>query len=335
MTTRTLSDILRGTVAGDMQTVGVMQVIPLLGRATNNAVALVSDVRVSNTNYGHMKFNNQADLPAIVPQHAGYLTNYKAQDHATPVAVMVNKVAELNTAMCIESSRGGQMRGDGTEELIIMPFQLRETAFNTRNINGYSKLWKEIANFSKRLGSSVGGHINRFLDAFRDQVEHFVAEFELLDNQVGAVILINGHLVGVERYASAVHFAEVWETIIRDCYGTLAQEVAEVERIRAVDTRVELGEGFTNLDDIIDGLLQADATEREAVSSLLRSVMNEPLVVVAEGEHSVIGWRLETYKNDHFVGQAITSGSDVLYASIIATQYRRSREPNEVLALAV
>ena len=334
MATRTLSDILRGTVAGDMQTVGVMQVIPLLGRVTNNEVALVSNVRVTNTTYGHMRFNNLADSPAIVPQHAGYLTDYKAQDHATPIAVIVSDVAELNTAMCIESSRGGVLRGDGSEELIIMPFQLRETAFAKRNISEYAKLWRAIGSFAERLGTSVGGHINRFLDAFRDQVEHFVAEFELLDNQVGAIIVINGHVVGVERYASAGHFAEVWETIIRDCYGTLAQEVVEVENIRAVDTRVELGNGYGSLDDIIDGLLHADAAEREAVSSLLRSVMNEPLEVVATGENSSTGWRLETYENDHFVGQAIGDDDNILYASIIATQYRRSREPDEVLAVA-
>lgn len=332
----TVADLLRGCEAGDMQTVGIMQVIPLLGKRIANDVAMTGDVRVSNENYGHMKFSNTADVPAIIPQHAGYLTTYGAQDHATPDAVIVNKEAELNTAMCIEQSQGGRLKGTGDERLIIMPFHLRQEAFPIRSTKRYSKLWDAISDFTSRLGlSRAGGHINVFLEHFQSQLEHFIAEFEHVDRQLGALIFINGHLVGIERYPSAKHFEEVWDTLIRECYGSLAHEVAATEQPRAVDTRIPMASEFDDVDGLVRSLREAQASELEAVTALIRSVLNEPLTVVAEGVSNSTGWKLTTFDNDHFIGQAVSDGDTTLYLSIIATEHRRTREPTVVEAFAL
>jgi hypothetical protein len=100
-----IDDILRGTEPGRMQSVGHMQIIPLLGADDDRFAAPVLEVRT--TAYGTVELRHDGDRPTIVPPGAGWVVEQAAQDHAIGGGVLLasKSVATVNTARCIQRSQ--------------------------------------------------------------------------------------------------------------------------------------------------------------------------------------------------------------------------------------
>ena len=105
----TIAEILRGTEAGRMQSVGYMQVIPLVSDLQDEAFGTPNDAIVGTKGYGSLDFENRGKGILIVPTHAGYIVSQSAQNHAMSHAGILKKGAKrtYNTAMCIQQSQGG------------------------------------------------------------------------------------------------------------------------------------------------------------------------------------------------------------------------------------
>ena len=132
MTTNfTIEDILSGTTTGRMQSVGQMQVIPIFGEDDDTFAP--PEVEVNTTDYGTVNLRNDSDRPTIVPPGAGWVVKQAAQDHAIGSGALM-KAGErktINTAMCIQSSQGGYIRGD-KHPMLILPVALRAPALAKR-----------------------------------------------------------------------------------------------------------------------------------------------------------------------------------------------------------
>ena len=63
----TISEILKGTTAGRMQSVGYMQVIPLISQIEDDRFVSPMEAEVSTKGYGSMVFNNPINKVLIVP----------------------------------------------------------------------------------------------------------------------------------------------------------------------------------------------------------------------------------------------------------------------------
>lgn len=178
-----------------MQSVGYLQIIPLLSDLEDKRFVAPNEIHVSTCDYGSLTFENHTDLITIVPVHAGYVVKEDAQDHAMAHAGIIkqNSDKQYDTAMCIQQHQGGCI-SKGKHKLIILPFSLREKALRSRHQTSFGKLWTSISKFNKKLGAWAEGHLEYFLNKFETELDEFVAEFESVPKQVGAIILLDGNV---------------------------------------------------------------------------------------------------------------------------------------------
>lgn len=326
----TISEILRGMEPGKLQTVGIMQVLPLLGNSDLYDADLISpsdeahQATTGTSNYGSMEFDNSKnDKVLLVPCHVGYVTSQRAQDHAMAHAGLVDKKKRrtFDTAMCVQQTQGG-MISKGQHKMLILPYSLRERALQMRDQKEYGKLWNDISTFNRELGLRTGdrGHLEYFLDHFRKELDQFVAEFECIPQQCGAIILINGQVVGVERAPNPTFWRDVWSPLVRECYGSLAIQVGRQTGPNAVPkTRVPLSGGRINsLDDLEKALTDREEKQDEKAREIIRKLLDEPFT--SENEETMKKYTVVTIKNGQFLGQLVKDETKISYASLFTTK---------------
>jgi len=208
---------------GRVQSVDEMTVVPLVGPDRGNIASPESLNFQSTTQYGTMVFENTDPInPAIVPANI-MERKMGGQDHAMAGSGIVkNRSSQsFNNACCIEESQGGYLRGKGDED--ILPIALRKTLLNIekRRKGDYTKLWPDIKRWLRGVVTSSRAHLRYFYDSehFKEKLEQFAAEFEPVENQIGAVILFAGVPVGIEIMPTAEHWEAYWQQLVRGCYG--------------------------------------------------------------------------------------------------------------------
>jgi hypothetical protein len=261
-----------------------------------------------------------------VPAGAAYMVAQQAQNHALPSAECVQKQATrtFDTAVCVQQSQGGFI-SEGQHELMMLPAALRRAAHPARRQTDFRRLWPAIGEFNAAVGlANAGGHLEQFFERFRAELDHFVAEFEPVPRQVGAVVLVNGTVAGVERSPSADYFRAVWKPLIRECYGSMALVDARKGTAAVPRTRVVLRRA-TSLDDLEVALAEAEAEERRRVGVLLGGVLAAELSVTTDetGQPAIEGLGGD---GQPFVGQCVRDGARVLYCSLVASEKWAQRE---------
>jgi hypothetical protein len=318
----TLQDILRGCEPQKMQSVGIMQVIPLTSDYQDERFISPDQGKVQTSDYGSIKFENLTESLLIVPCNASYIVKQAAQDHAMAQAGIVpgRTRKSYDNAMCVQQNQGGLIK-NADYKLMILPFSLREKALELRNIKKYSKLWKYIENFNKQFGINAGGELVHFFKNFEKELDQFVAEFESVPNQVGAVILINGEVVGIEKAPSTKYWESVWPALIRECYGSLAIEVTRKNKDAKIppDSRSFIRD-VESLEDLKDALDEANEAEKQIAEEKIRELFNEEFE--PKKDEKVDSFTIETIGNKEFSGQIIRERKRILYSSVIATGAR-------------
>ncbi len=315
-------EVLRGCEAGRLQSVGYMQVIPLVSDLNDNRFVspVQCDAAVYTTNYGTLGFRNTSDSVMIVPCHAGYVVKQHAQDHAMAHAGVVAAAGDrsYDTAMCIQASQGGYIQ-QGAYRMLILPHALREHALAKRKTKDFRKLWDDISMFNQRFGVSGQGHLEFFLKTFKKELDEFVAEFECVARQVGAIILIDDRVVGIERAPSHAYWQSIWPSLIRECYGSLAIEAAKANGDRPPDRspRMQLPVEIASLDQLESLIAEIAAQEDEQARSTVRELLDESLDL--QYEETVADVAIDTATSEHFSGQVIRDGEKIVYASLPAT----------------
>ena len=237
--------------------------------------------------------------------------------HAGVVPAAANRC--YDTAMCIQATQGGFIQ-KGSYRMLILPHALRERALELRKKKDYRKLWDDISLFNRNLGIIGEGHLEYFLKSFKKELDEFVAEFECVPNQIGAIVLIDDHVVGIERAPSHEYWLSIWPCLIRECYGSLAIEAAKSKGPHGPkrSPRVSLPLQIESLDEL--ELLIADIArhEDEQTRSIVRELLDEPLTL--DHEESIVDLMIETATSNHLAGQVIREGETVVYASLPATK---------------
>jgi hypothetical protein len=321
-----IREILKGTTAGNLQTVGIMQVIPLLSEIEfTDFVAPGAQANVGTRNYGVMSFDNTSDKTMIIPNNAAYLTKQAAQDHGMTHAGLVKakSTKQYETAACVQQTQGGYI-SKGAHEFTIMPFSIRESSINKRKTGSYSKLWEDIQRFNTGLGiTGRAGHLEYFYDKFKKELDEFAAEFETVAKQVGAIILVNGQVVGVEKAPNYDYWKTLWKELIRGCYASLALEVSTKNKMTEKDLnriRVKLNTSkIKTLDDLESQLNLTENMQKERVSKIVRDLIDDNFT--EELDETLMGAKTQrlNLKHKQFIGQAIKEGESIVYASLVAT----------------
>lgn len=319
-----LSAILDSLRPGRVQSAGYLQVVPLLADAAMKYNITTPDaILVSTCEYGTIVFDNTSSELLIVPLHVGYIVEQEAQNHAMAhVAVVKPKTEEaFDTAMCIQQNQGGFIQADNYK-MITLPFSLREKALNMRNEKSFDRLWNDIGSFNQQFDAKPNGHLENFLNSFKTELDQFVAEFECVPLQVGAIILLDGEIVGVERAPSEAYWNAVWPGLIRECYGSLAIEYMKSKNgnVEIPKGRVLIKEKTDSLDDLEGALLAAEDKQNEIVQAKIKSIETECFEPEEEERTGLV--TIETIENKQFVGQYISANNkhynnSILYASLI------------------
>ena len=215
-----------GLSINGIQSVDEMTVYPIVG-PSHEEIAKPHTLRFKRTsNYGTMVFeNDDQERPAIVPANI-MARGPSAQDHAMSGAGIVGKGESQNfdTACCIQQRQGGLLSENDIEH-DILPIGLRKAFLDPkfRGEKNMSRLWPSITTWLKGMTLKEGGaaHLRYFYSdpTVRKQLEDFSAEFEPMDNQIGAIILFCGVPVGIEIMPSVEHWMSYWKYLIRGCYG--------------------------------------------------------------------------------------------------------------------
>jgi len=217
-----------GIEVGKVQSVDEMTIVPILG-AERGTVAKPSSLIFKRTSsYGTMVFENtDSDKEAIVPANM-MVRGASAQDHAMSSSGVVekSKSRSFNDACCIEERQGGHLSSEGNEE-DVLPINLRLALLNPsiRTTQSYSKLWGNIKKWLQGIKAVKGrssAHLRYFYDTpeIKNELERFAAEFEPVENQIGAIIMFSGIPVGIEIMPSIEHWEAYWKLLIRGCYGS-------------------------------------------------------------------------------------------------------------------
>ncbi|MGR6999760.1 ARPP-1 family domain-containing protein [Yinghuangia aomiensis] len=200
------------------------------------------ELAITTSAYGTLDFRNDTATAVLVPCHLAVVVRQAAQDHAMPRAVVVRPGEGLvyPHAMCVQETQGGLIRG-GRHRLAILPPPLREAAADLPVRPAFDRLWPAVRAFNHSAGLPASGNLVAFLRRFATELDRFVAEFECVAEQVGAIVLIDGEVAGIERAPSSAYWRTLWEPLIRFCYGAEAvrREAAGVPA--GLGTRVALG----------------------------------------------------------------------------------------------
>jgi len=314
--------LLRGCKAGSIQTVGTMSVIPLLSDIIDDRFVSPVKAKFETRNYGHMGFENtESGKILIVPLNVGYVTDKKAQDHAMCTAGVVKNKKTYQNAVCIQQNQGGTVPLN-VYDFMILPWALRENAVALRSEGSYSKLWDSISRYNSTYGLQARGHIDDFLNKFKNELDLFVAEFEVVPKQVGAIFLINGTVFGIERTPSYKYFSEIFKALVRECYGSVAIQLARgIKPVEGVEYnfRHPVEGSVGTLSDIEDALKYANDKMDEAAKSVVRDVIGEEVFFEAEGQQKEEDLDISTVGNSKYNGQVILEGEDKpVYVSLFA-----------------
>ncbi len=206
-----------------IQSVGGMSVLPLVSVKTFEDVGSSEGFTFEGTDdYGTMNFKNDTDVIEIIPSNFMAITKQSAQDHAMATAGFLEPGdrESFNNACCIQSSQDGYISSEAESEFNILPLSLR-TGLNESNrfSTGYDRIWNNIEKFNKDVTERSGSHLEFFFKEFSGELEEFVAEFEVVYDQVGAFIFFGKELMGVEIAPNVEYWKRIWKWLIRGCYG--------------------------------------------------------------------------------------------------------------------
>lgn len=323
---KNLKDRLRSLNAGEVQSVDGMSVIPLIDEDNReyDEISPLEEVDFDGTSsYGTMHYrNNSDDGVGVIPTNQTIISKEMAQDHSMGSSGLVEAGSrvQFENACCIQSSQGGRLTGNKDNHMFgVLPVSLRGILDQyKRNREGYSRLWNSIGNWNKDVVRNPRQALDVFYDEFEDELDNFLAEFEIVKNQIGALVFFGGDLVGVEIAPHKEYWNRVWNWLVRGCYGS---EFLRQNKMGSITSRVSLPDL-----DSCDTIEEIEAT----IESYLTHTRNYFLQSVnpqLEGRNtnyqSVKDINLDFAEvslnsDNNFIGDIVTNkDDDVVYTSLV------------------
>ena len=220
-------EFLNNLTLGTAQTSGPMTVIPLLGEDATNELASFDDITFQRVRtYGSMLFENSSDKPFILPAGYAIMTKQLAQDHGSVYATLLlpELISDVNISCCIQQTQCGYIDGKGINHFNFLPVEIRKNSVlsHTEEITSvsFSRLWPIISEFQKKLIKSTEGNLILFFNKYMDKLLTFNAEFECVDQQRGAIIMVDNEIAGIEIAPTQDYWKHIWNPLIRDAYGS-------------------------------------------------------------------------------------------------------------------
>ncbi|MFC6880927.1 MULTISPECIES: ARPP-1 family domain-containing protein [Actinomadura] len=304
---------LAGHRLGTPQSAGALTMVPISGPAYPGIVPPRTGLKLSRVvGYGQVELRNGApEGVAIVPLHIGYVQD-AAQNHALCRSAFLAAGQSLlfDDACCVQESQGGYLT-ERDQWFFVLPAELRDRALELRGVQGYSKLWRDIADLNARYGLPRRGHLEQILSRKRPVLTQFQSRLELLPGQLGALFFVGGRFAGLEIAPDPRYFAEMWTALVCFAYGVAAWH-AEPDAAAGPAEPYE-ADSLPELRAALD----LDRAERlAAIAGWLADVPTGPVEAVEEERY--LSLRLSTLTGPHLAGQVVSDGDRAVYASLFA-----------------
>jgi len=299
-------------------------------RFANPLTSLVA----GNQNYGEVSFNNQTNKEVIIPTQMAIMTKQSAQNHGMTKGGYIgsNKSTTYHDAGCVQGSQGGHFRG--TQEFRMLPVTIREMAFDAINDDGYSRIYPAIRKLGQQTQSNTGEYLDKYFNKYDSKLEQFIAHFERPKNLIGVIVFIDGEIIAIDKFPSFTYAEQVWDMMIRDCYGALAI-VSELENKTANNIFSQTFEEIKKRErqlEIVDLIETALKKTKEKITSSVQEKIKEILELTFDAEKDNEGHTSginspNSYilKNEGYVGQVITESE---FNHLVSIVKKESFDPN-------
>lgn len=291
-------------------------------------------LKASNRNYGEMSFNNNTNKEVIVPTQLAVMTKQSAQNHGMIKSgyIGANSCTTFRDAGCVQGSQGGTF--NDTQEFRMLPVTIREMAFDAANCSdGYSRTYPAIRKLGEQTDSNTGEYLDRYFLKYDKKLEQFIAHFERPKNLIGVIVLVDGEVIAIDKFPSFTYAEQVWDMMIRDCYGALAI-ISEMENKQSVSSFTETYDSMKrghqgNVVDLIESAL--NKTKKgisESVQEKIQEILELEFDVEKDNEgHSNTNASPNSYflKNEGYIGQVITESE---YNHMVSVVKKESFNPN-------
>ncbi len=312
-----LRELLRGFEAHQPQSVGNMTMIPLVNQEIlPEDVGTVADIFLErDTAYDRLTMGTSVDQPTIMPAGFALITKEKAQDRAVANKTIIpgKKSVEVN-AFCVQSSQAGHMsKGNkDSQKVRMLPATIRKVAYANRNEKNFSALWQSLGEYNAKLGVS-GNFLTTFFEKYQDQLENFIAEFELIPHQRGAIIIINDKVVGVEIAANPLAWSAQWESLVRDCYGSEA--IIRQKDHKVIDESAIMADVET-LEDLEECVNRLEAKEFDFAERTINDVLSQ---IERQSDRQTVGaLKVADVETDDYIGQAVLKNGSIIDLTLLS-----------------
>ena len=293
-------------------------------------------LNASNRTYGQITLSNSDNKATIAPTQMAVLTKQSAQNHGMVKSgyVPANGAVTFHDAGCVEGSQIGHFRG--TQEFRILPVTMREMLFDkVGSTEGYGNIYPAIEKLGSDTQSDTGTYINKYFNKYDKKLEQFIAHFERPDKLIGLIVLIDGEIVAVDKFPSFTYAEQVWEMMIRDCYGALAI-ISELNNRTSNTFFTDIYEDMShrtrqgNIVDLIEkALKKTKETINDAVQSRLEEILDLTFDATLDTEGNPSSGinvpKSYVLKNEGYIGQVFTESD---YNHMVSVVKRETFNPN-------
>lgn len=345
METRDFSELLKGCRPvkdsnGNIvvQTILNMQVVCL---TTDKEYSLderfgnpLTALKSSNRRYGQMTFTNSDYKEVIIPTQMAVMTKQNAQNHGMTKAGYVSpkNTVTYDDAGCVQGSQTGYF--SNTQEFRLMPLSMREMVFDTQEDNGgYSHIYPAIESLGRNTKSNTSNYLDRYFSKYDKKLEQFIAHFERPKNLIGIIVLVDGEIIAVDKFPSFRYAEQVWEMMIRDCYGSVAiiSDINNSNRLNEFSKTYEelKGNYRSNVVELLEKTMEItkermSVNVREKIRELMDVVFN--LTCDTNGQSSSpTSPKSYMLKGDGYVGQVISESE---FNHLVSIVKRENFNPN-------
>ena len=320
-------DLLGSIKLGMPQSAGNMTIIPITAEVQDTDISGEMVLSVArDTDYSRLTLKNIDDKPVIVPQ--GSFFKGKGQDRAMLKASIIGPGSEKTLQVgCVEPSEGGHI-SIGSKDYTFIPARLRVPAL-VKPATSYNVIWDDIKKYLEDAGLRGGNAINVFYSNFNKELDEFVAQFEPVDKQIGAIIIINNQIAGIEIYPNYQAWSKVWRLLLRDSYGADAIALIRQKQIAAYKPIIDLDK-IEKFEDLEREVLGVKANFITFMKELVDTVLDEEFATNTRETSNI--FKVNDVQSQSLIGQMILKNERVVYVSLLANQGQRtiSRTEDEI-----
>jgi len=294
----------------------------------------LTSLTAGNSSYGQMSFTNKENKEVILPAQMAVMTKQSAQNHGMVKAGYIEPRAQTtyHDAGCVQGGQTGYFRG--TQEFRMIPVTMREMLWDAvGQTSGHGNIYPAIQKLGVDTQSGAGNYLNVYFDKYDKKLEQFIAHFERPRDLIGIIVLIDGEIVAVDKFPSFTYAEQVWDLMIRDCYGALAI-MSELKNKTTVNEFTLSYEELkkNHQDNIIDLLEKALKRTKKSMTDSVQEKIQELLEMTFDAKLDTEGQasgarapKSYVLKADGYVGQVITENE---FNHLVSVVKRDRFDPN-------